>query len=205
MKAKADCSRLCLSIKAIPNDSIILNVNNTESEKPLASIFQRLAAYAIDAVLLFTVFGLLLSAIPGTILYLTIGFEWMQNGFLAWAYVFSTVSLPVWLYFSFFESGERQAAVGMRSLGLRVTGLGGERLSFKRALLRTVVKLIPFEINHAVMFLPVPLMNDPNPDFRYGFILVQLLVIVYLASAILTRRRQSIHDLAAGTIVVRDK
>lgn len=42
MKAKADCSRLYLLMKAIPDDSIILNVNNFSSEKPLASIFQRL-------------------------------------------------------------------------------------------------------------------------------------------------------------------
>lgn len=180
-------------------------MDKTASEKPLANIFQRLAAYAIDVVLLFIVFGLLLGAIPGLILYLTIGFEWMQNGFLYWAYIFTIVSLPIWLYFSFLESGERQAAVGMRLLGLRVTGPGGERIGFKRALLRTIIKLIPFEINHAVMAFPVPLMSDPNPGFRYGFILVQLLVIIYLASVVLTSRRQSIHDLAAGTIVVREK
>lgn len=83
--------------------------------------------------------------------------------------------------------------------------MNGERISFGRALLRTVVKLIPFEVNHAVMFLPVPMAGEPNPGFRPGFILVSLLMMVYLASVILTRRKQSIHDLVAGTVVVRNR
>ena len=95
--------------------------------------------------LLFVVFGLLLGSIVGLVLYFTVGFEWIQNGWLFWAYVFTVVSLPLWLYYSLFESSARQATIGMRLLGLRVTGLNGERISFGRALLRTVVKLIPFE------------------------------------------------------------
>ncbi|HSK71808.1 MAG TPA: RDD family protein [Pyrinomonadaceae bacterium] len=180
-------------------------MDNLVSEKPFASIIQRLIAYAVDALLLFVVIGLLLGGIFGLILYLTVGFEWTPNGFLLWAYVFATLSIPCWLYYAIFESSERQATMGMRLLGLRVTGLNGERISFGRALLRTVVKLIPFEVNHAVMFLPVPLMNETNPNFRYGFILVNMLMLVYLASVVLTSRRQSIHDLIAGTMVVRDR
>ena len=175
------------------------------SEKPVASLIQRLIAYAVDALLLFVVVGVLLGGVLGLILYLIVGFEWTRNGFLLWAYVFATVSTPFGLYYAFFESSERQATVGMRLLGVRVTDLYGERISFGRALLRTVVKLIPFEVNHAVMFLPVPLMNETNPNFRYGFILVGVLMIVYLVSVVLTSRRQSIHDLIAGTVAVRDE
>jgi uncharacterized RDD family membrane protein YckC len=185
--------------------AIDLDVNNSVSEKPFAGLIQRLTAYAVDALLLFVVVGLLLGGILGLILYLTVGFEWTRNGFLLWAYVFATLSIPCWLYYAFLESGERQATAGMRLLGLRVTGLNGERLSFGRALLRTVVKLIPFEVNHAVMFLPAPLMHETDPNFRYGFILVNALMVVYLASVALTGRRQSIHDLMAGTVVVRDR
>jgi uncharacterized RDD family membrane protein YckC len=180
-------------------------MNSSAIEKPYAGVIRRLGAYAIDALLLFVTVGLVLGAIPGFILYRNIGLEWMENGWLLWAYVFTTVSIPFWLYYSLCESSARQATIGMRLLGLRVTGLNGERISFGRALLRTVVKLIPFEVNHAVMFLPVPLASDPHPGFRYGFILVNVLLAIYLASIFLTRRRQSIHDLAAGTLVVRDR
>ena len=189
----------------IPSGAIVLDMDNFVSEKPFASLLQRLTAYAVGALLLFVVVGLLLGGILAFILYLTVGFEWTRNGFLLWAYVFTTASIPFWLYYAFLESSERQATVGMRLLGLRVTGLNGEGLSFGRALWRTVVKLIPFEVNHAVMFLPVPLMSEPDPNFRYGFILVSVLMLVYLVSVVLTSRKQSIHDLIAGTVVVRDR
>ena len=186
------------------NDATTLGMSSPTIEKSYASIVRRLGAYVIDALLLFVAFGLLLGSIFGLVLYLTVGFEWMRNGLLLWGYVFTIVSLPLWLYYSFFESSVRQATIGMRLLGLRVTGLKGERISFGRALLRTVVKLIPFEVNHAVMFLPVPIESDPNAGFRAGFILVGVLMCVYLASVFLTRHKQSIHDLAARTVVVRD-
>ena len=187
------------------NDATILAMTGPAIEKSYAGVIRRLGAYAVDAVLLFVTFGLLLGSAFSFVFYLTVGFEWMQNGWLFWAYVFTVVSLPLWLYYSLFESGVRKATIGMRLLGLRVTGLNGERISFGRALLRTVVKLIPFEFNHAVMFLPVPMASEPNPAFRPGFILVGVLMIVYLASVILTRRKQSIHDLVAGMLVVRGR
>ena len=187
------------------NDAKTLGMTSPAVGTSYAGVIRRLGAYAVDAVLLFVTFGLLLGSIVGLVFHLTVGLEWMQNGRLCWAYVFTVVSLPLWLYYSLFESSARQATIGMRFVGLRVTGLHGERISFGRALLRTVVKLIPFEVNHAVMFLPVPMASEPNPTFRPGFILVGVLMIVYLASVILTRRKQSIHDLVAGTLVVRDR
>lgn len=164
---------------------------------------RRALAYALDALLLFVAFPLLLGAIFYLIFYLTIGLEWTRDGFLFWAFVFCTVSLPFWLYYSLCESSPRQATIGMRVLRLRVIGVEGERINFGRALLRTVVKLLPFEINHLVMFLPTPIWNDPSQDFRVGFAVVGALIVIYLATMILTRRKQSVHDLAARTIVVQ--
>ncbi|HLL75665.1 MAG TPA: RDD family protein [Pyrinomonadaceae bacterium] len=180
-----------------------MDADNFVTVKPLAGIGRRLAAYAVDAVLLFVGVGLLLGGMLGFVLSQTAGFEWTRSGLRLWAYVFATASIPIWLYYALLESGARQATLGMRLLGLRVTGLDGGRIGFGRALLRTAVKLIPFEINHAVLFLPAPLFYETEPGFRYGFVAVNTLMIIYLASALLTRRRQSIHDLVAGTLVVR--
>lgn len=188
----------------VASGALVSDVDNFASGKPPAGLARRLAAYAVDAALLFVVVGLLLGGALGLVLYLTVGFEWARSGPLVWAYVFATVSVPFWLYYTLFEGGARQATPGMRLLGLRVSGLEGGRVGFGRALLRTVVKLVPFEVNHAVMFLPTPLLNETEPDFRYGFILVGALMTAYLACVVLTRRRQSVHDLAAGTLVVRD-
>jgi uncharacterized RDD family membrane protein YckC len=167
-----------------------------------ASAIRRLSAYIIDALILFIAFPTILGAISGFVLYLTIGLDWMENGFLFWLYVFSVVSIPFWLYYSLLESSARQATFGMRLFGLQVTDIEGKRISFGRALLRTIIKLLPFELNHLVLFLPTPIWDEPNPGFRIGFIVVNALIILYFATMFLNRRRQSIHDLVAGTVVV---
>lgn len=170
--------------------------------KNYAGVIRRLMAYAVDAALLFIAFPLILGAVCSLIFYLTIGFDWMRSGPLFWAYVFSTVSIPFWLYYSLLESSARQATFGMRLWGLRVTDTEGKRIGFGRALLRTVVKLLPFELNHLVLFLPTPIWSDPQPEFRFGFVVVNALMILYIVTMLVTRRKQSVHDLVAGTIVV---
>lgn len=172
------------------------------SDKSYAGITRRLSAYAVDAALLFVAFPLVLGAGCGLIFYLTVGLEWIQNGPLFWLYVFSTVSIPFWLYYSLLESSAKQSTFGMRLLGLRVTDTDGNRIGFGRALLRTVVKLLPFELNHLVLFLPTPIWGDPHSGVRYGFVVVNVLIGLYIATMFLTRRKQSVHDLVAGTVVV---
>jgi uncharacterized RDD family membrane protein YckC len=169
-----------------------------------ATIFQRVAAYALDVVILFTAVPLVLGSVFAAILYLTIGFGWMGSGYLFWLFVFCTVSLPVWLYYSAMESSKRQATLGMRLFGIRVTDTDGDRIAFGRALLRTVVKLLPFELNHMVMFIPEPIWSDPDPGFRLGFVAVNALMIVYVVTMLLNSRSQSVHDLIARTIVVKN-
>ena len=44
--------------------------------------------------------------------------------------------------------------------------------------------------------------RDPHPGFRVGFVGVNALMILYLAMMFITKRRQSVHDLVAGTVVV---
>ena len=174
----------------------------SNSEQNYASVIRRVGAYAVDAILLFIAFPIILGAVCGLVLYLTVGFDWVQNGFLFWLYVFLTVSIPCWLYYSLLESSARQATFGMRLLGLQVTDTDGKRISFGRALVRTIIKLLPFELNHLVMFLPTPIWSDPNPGFRAGFVAVNALIILYFVTIFLTRRRQSVHDLVAGTVIV---
>ena len=166
-----------------------------------ASVISRICAYAVDMLFVLTVPTILI-LICNLIFYLTIGFDWHNNGFLFWLYVFFVVSIPFWLYFSLLESSERQATFGMRLFGLQVTDTDGKRISFGRALLRAIIKLLPFETNHLVMFLPTPIWLDPQPGFRVGFVAVQLLMILYIAAIFLTKRKQSVHDLAAGTVIV---
>lgn len=79
-----------------------------------------------------------------------------------------------WAYFAFMESSSRQATLGKMALGLTVTDLGGRRLGLGRATGRYFAKILST--------LPLHL----------GYLL-----------AAFTERKQALHDLVAGTLVVR--
>lgn len=168
---------------------------------PSAGIIRRLAAYAIDIAILATAvmaFQFGLQAITG-------GFpaNQLKTGPQIEAWVLATVSLPTWAYFSLMERSSWQASLGKRLLGLRVADTQRNRIGFGRALLRTIVKLIPWEITHLSLMLPTPLWSEVvSEDLRPGLIVANVLLVLYIAVAILTPRKQSVHDLIAGTVVL---
>lgn len=82
--------------------------------------------------------------------------------------------LTFWLYYALQESSERQATVGKRLVGLRVTDLQGRRISFGRATLRLVCKILSYL------------------TFLIGFLIQPF-----------TKRKQALHDLLAGTLVFK--
>jgi uncharacterized RDD family membrane protein YckC len=80
--------------------------------------------------------------------------------------------LLVWtLYESLMESSKRQATIGKRALGIIVTDLQGKRITLRQAAVRCVA-----QVASACLFI--------------GYIL-----------AAFTRRKQTLHDLIAGTLV----
>lgn len=84
------------------------------------------------------------------------------------------LGLVHWLYFALLESSPRQATLGKMALGLRVADVAGRRLSFLRATGRFAAKMLS------------------------GLtLLIGYLVMLF------TERRQTLHDLVAGTVVVR--
>lgn len=63
---------------------------------------------------------------------------------------FLTMTVPVVLYFALCESSVMRASVGKKVLGLVVSGVTGERLSFGSAVLRNVIKFAPWEFGHTL-------------------------------------------------------
>ncbi len=92
--------------------------------------------------------------------------------------VFSTVGLIGQvvnvLYYSFMESSKYQATIGKLALGLIVTDMNGEKLDFVKALIRNVSKIVSTVI------------------FLVGYLL-----------AAFTEKKQALHDMIAGTLVVK--
>lgn len=168
----------------------------------IAGLPRRLGAYLLDCLLLFA--GIV---VFHALVYFS-GFNPITTGALSMTgpswhlWVFCTASLPILLYFwFFFRQGETP---GMRVLDLRVTRADEEApLSRGGALVRAAVLLIPFELNHVILFYPQPVWMDDPLGFRMGVFIVYALAVFYLAVALLNARRQSVHDLAAGSVVVR--
>jgi uncharacterized RDD family membrane protein YckC len=83
-------------------------------------------------------------------------------------------SFANWIYEAALESSSKQATVGKMVLGLKVTDLEGRRISFLRATGRHFAKILS-----AMIFL-------------IGYIMAGF-----------TLRKQALHDIIAGTFVVR--
>ena len=89
---------------------------------------------------------------------------------------FAAVALLIkWLYYAYLESGEKQATWGKQVLGLYVTDLTGQRVSFGRASARFFAMIVTGMIPLGIGFIMA------------GF----------------TERRQALHDMIASALVLK--
>jgi uncharacterized RDD family membrane protein YckC len=79
-----------------------------------------------------------------------------------------------WIYYAALESSAWQATLGKKVLGLRVTDLAGNRISFARASGRF-----------------------------FGMILSGMILGIGFLMAGFTARKQALHDILAGCLVLR--
>jgi uncharacterized RDD family membrane protein YckC len=154
---------------------------------PYAGFWERVAAYLIDGLLLGIPFGILVLIC----IFLFGGFGAMMHrrnpvdpgeamAFMAPMFGLFVLGMIVfvalqWLYFAGMESSERQATFGKSVLSLRVTDYEGRRLSFGHATGRFFAKIVSGMVPLAI-----------------GYIM-----------AAFTAKKQALHDLIAGTLVLR--
>ena len=145
----------------------------------------RFLAYLIDGVVISL--GIVLILIP--LIFLTgLGAllsqihpqeEWNDAGILfilGVIFLFATLSLVVtWLYHALMESSEWQATVGKKAMGLVVTDMAGQRVSFGRATGRHFAKIV----------------TNMVPAF-IGYIMAGF-----------TEKKQALHDMIAGCLILQ--
>jgi uncharacterized RDD family membrane protein YckC len=115
---------------------------------------------------------------------------------------FLLVTLPITLYFALCESSPWQATWGKRRRGLAVIGTGSKRIRFPHALARTVLKFIPWELSHFLIWQANFAGSDPPGWITAGFVLVWLLVIANAIRVWRSGTGQSFYDWMTGTYVV---
>jgi len=142
-----------------------------------AGFWRRVIAYFIDAIVLSIVLGIvfgILGAIAGAAL--SGGDSDNAGGVIAslGAVLYVVLIIAVWLYFALMESSAKQATLGKMALSIKVTDLDGHRIGFGKATGRFFGKIIS------------------------GMILY----IGYMMAG-WTAKKQALHDMMAGTLVIR--
>ena len=151
-----------------------------------AGFWLRVVAYLLDSVILGA--AVLLLFLP--LLFLTglsANFEALAHthgqpngavigGLIAMMLVLVLISILIqWLYHAYLESGEKQATWGKQALGIYVTDLMGNRLSFGHATGRFFAKIVTGMVPLGIGYIMA------------GF----------------TERKQALHDMIAGSLVLR--
>lgn len=117
---------------------------------------------------------------------------------------FLTLTGPVILYFALTEASAWQATLGKRALRIVVVGPGGRPLPFGRAIIREVVRFLPWEMAHALIWpLALPPHLEPLPVTIGGFAMVYLIVFAYLVSLFVGSEHRTIYDRIAGSRVMQ--
>lgn len=145
---------------------------------PYGGFWWRVLAYILDSIILQIgtsiiggIFGVGL-ALPLTSLGAG---ENLAVGGMLFGMIGATVVIS-WLYFAIMESSKLQATVGKLAVGVVVTDLKGERITFARATGRYFAKILSSLI------------------FGIGYIM-----------AAFTSRKQGLHDMVASTLVYKTR
>ncbi|MEQ8906449.1 RDD family protein [Ekhidna sp.] len=159
------------------------------SENKYAGFWLRFVAYLIDAILLNCINWLVIFPVMGAIGFgigaTATGFDFdtMSEGdIIAMATAVGGMlfaggligTVINILYFTLMEASKYQATIGKLALGLKVTDMDGKKLDFTKALIRQVGKIVS------------------------GIILL----IGYIMAGF-TEKKQALHDMIAGTLVVK--
>jgi uncharacterized RDD family membrane protein YckC len=133
------------------------------AESPYAGFWRRFAAIIIDGLVVGIPLGIIFAPFGGN--------NFNGSGYTGFGLLRSLVFLA---YFALMESSSYQATLGKMALGIKVTDIDGNKLTFGRALGRNAAKFI----STIICFI--------------GYIL-----------AAFTERKQALHDMIASTLVVR--
>jgi uncharacterized RDD family membrane protein YckC len=173
-----------------------------EAMKTYAGFWQRAKAFAFD----YMGIVLYLAFIAGLFVFVNsftdISQRLFANRVLAQTSAFLLVTFPITMYFAIGESSAKQDTWGKRRMGLKVVDRGGNRIGFWRAFARTLLKFIPWELSHTLIW-QINFSTGSFPAFiNYGFALVYILIGLNIASLVMTKTKQTLYDFLAGTFVV---
>ncbi|SHE15336.1 RDD family [Chlamydia abortus] len=161
---------------------------------------RRLIAYGID----FIILAMILVSVQLIINVFTGGglSRSLQSGWAIELWVLLTMSAPVWLYFIYCEHRTRQT-IGKKMMRLMLERVDGQPLKLRQTVIRTLIKLLPWELTHIFILLPEPWWSVPEAP-RISIYLPNILIVLYAVFLFWTRGKRALHDLIPGTHIVSE-
>jgi uncharacterized RDD family membrane protein YckC len=117
---------------------------------------------------------------------------------------FVLLTLPVGLYFALLEAGPRGATIGKRRLRVRVVTAEGRAMGLGRSLARTALKLVSWELSHAIVWRFATPGSAPEALLQGGLVVVWALVGANVVAALVDPARRTLYDRLSSTRVVSD-
>lgn len=139
---------------------------------PYAGFWKRFVAYMLDTMLISIVSGIVIFSF----VFLSVTDNPSSNESILLQLAIQSFSIAInWLYFALMESSAKQATLGKMLLGIKVTDINGQRISFGRATGR-----------------------------HFGKILSAITLSIGYIMAAFTAKKQALHDMVAGSLVVNN-
>ena len=160
-------------------------------------LLKRPIAYFIDFMIIW--FACVVPQLLAYWLFDGVPFKYFNQPYHIYFWVLLTVSLPIWLYFILQEMSIKQSTIGKRFMHLKVTDIDNLRISKKKSFVRTLVKLLPWEITH-IGLIPIYFSKDPQPNI--GLYLANGLILIFIIYFIIKKGKIAIHDVLSKTRVV---
>lgn len=136
-----------------------------------ASPWKRLLAFFIDTIAIIGVYMVL-----GIVLSISLIHPVIRALPMIGFWLYGSLFLVSWIYYAAFESSSWQATLGKHVLGLKVTDLAGQRISFLRASARYLFKFLS-----------------------------RIVVYISMIMVFVTKRKQALHDKFSFTLILDQK
>ena len=163
-----------------------MNEAKTIKKTRLGDIWRRCAAYIFDIFLVNLFVFLILIAVA------------LTDGPLAEIYGIAFTNLAIFAYFVYFESSKAHATPGKKWMNLKVVDLEGRRISFLRAFFRYFARGMPTIV---LVVVDVAANGTGIINEHLGFYFI--IPVVTYAPILFMDMRQGVHDVMAGTVVVK--
>lgn len=157
------------------------------------SIFKRRSvAFFIDVLILFPI---------GFVISIILGFWWgyPSPGFEMSIRIVISFSILVWLYFIVSDISKNGATIGKRIMKIRIETIDGRKLTVKTALIRTAIKLLPWELTHLTFFGLSQGWEIFSSTQMILTIILYPMMFIYLYLMFRSKGQQGIQDMVVKT------